>query len=188
MPIELKLRYKGYFLRLYFRYKSYYTIHEFEPGKYTTNGVEPGKTMYQILFEHLVDKKPISYTEIAEHYKGANPLLRGPVIEFVVKKIKAAAKKSPDARLKRMAFVINKSRCGMVPSNVVPVIEKMMRNLHRGGRKPTYAQIRAVGLKKVNEVDPKLILLFSKHMIRNRKDMLGLPMRSDARRRFRKMG
>ena len=185
MPIELTLRYKGYFLRLYFRYKSYYTIHEFEPGKYTTKGFKPGKTMYQILFEHLVDKKPVSYTEIAEHYKRANLFLRGPAIKSMVKKIKAAAKKSPDRRLRRMAFIINESRGGAVPSHVMPVIKKMMRDLHRGGRRPTYTQIRVAGVNKLTEVDPNMGIGFSNSMIRRLKRKLGLPMRSDAIRRFR---
>lgn len=78
----LTLRHKGYPLKLVFRADTYYTRTVFEPGE----------TMYQILFEHLIDGKIVSCRGIARHYEKVNPDINPGAIQQMLARIEAAAK------------------------------------------------------------------------------------------------
>jgi hypothetical protein len=94
MP-ALNVSHKGYNLRLVLPYNSYYATQEFEPGK----------TMYQILFEHLIDGTTVSQGGLVRRYKWVNIFIRRTAIKWMMGKIEAALKTSKDRRLREMRFV-----------------------------------------------------------------------------------
>ncbi len=94
MPV-LNLLHKGYSLRLVFPYNSYYANQKFESDK----------TLYQILFEHLIDRKAVLPFELAERYKKVNPLIRGCAIILLMRRIEAALGTAKDKRLREMHFI-----------------------------------------------------------------------------------
>lgn len=93
----LTLKYKGYALNLEFVKKGYYCTKEFEPGK----------TIYQILFEHLIDKKLVEPGKIVKKYAGTikNYGFSSNTINHFVTMIQNASKKSPNKLLQSMRFV-----------------------------------------------------------------------------------
>ncbi|MDP2974279.1 MAG: hypothetical protein Q8N60_04465 [Candidatus Diapherotrites archaeon] len=93
MPV-LNIQYKDYNLQLVFPYNSYYATKEFEPGK----------TIYQILFERLIDGNVVSPFGLAKRYKKVNPLIGGKVIISLMRRIEAALRTAKDERLREMRF------------------------------------------------------------------------------------
>jgi len=147
MPVELTLSYKGFSLRLEFKTNSYYVRTEFEPGK----------TLYQILFEHLVDKRAVSVKGLARKYRNVNPFLRDWPIACMMQRIEAALGECPNEGLKRMRFVkLPRGGANPVIKRQRPtsrfteeqrrVIERTIGILHLRGRKPSYEEIRAACL------------------------------------------
>ncbi len=91
----LTLRYKGYSLQLSFELNSYYMRTPFEHGK----------TLYQLLFEHLIDGKTVSSKGIARHYKPVNDSITGGSVSKIMERIESALKASRDKRLRKKRFV-----------------------------------------------------------------------------------
>lgn len=93
---SITLRHKGYSLKLSFKLKSYYK----------TTELEPGKTLYQILFEHLIDGKKFSCKDLVRKYKNVNPTIASSAIIYTIRKIEAAVKGSQDRRLMKKRFKV----------------------------------------------------------------------------------
>ena len=187
MP-ELILSYKGYSLTLSFPTKNYYMTKEFEPGK----------TLYQILFEHLIDGKAISLRGLAKQYKKVNLDISPMAIRWVMGKINYALKASPDKRLRKKCFImlpsggagavlLRKSHRARYTLKQRAIIEETLRKLHKQGRKPTIAKIRAACLNALHKEGLAKNIMLHKSAIRDYKKRLGLPLRHHKPKTKRRM-
>lgn len=147
----LTLRHKGYSLQLRFEVKSYYMRTPFEPGK----------TLYQIIFEHLIDGKTVSLRGLARKYAKVNLDIRGAAIKRMMKTIEIAAKKSSDARLRKKRFVTlprggaspvleRKSSESRFTEAQREVIMRTGNALRKQGRKPTLKEFRYACINALN--------------------------------------
>jgi len=92
--IELLLKYKGYSHTMSFNIYTLYSKTEFEKGK----------TLYQILFEHLIDGEPISINQMVKKYKSINPYINSRSVNLVKNKLSVSISKSTDTELKKKKF------------------------------------------------------------------------------------
>lgn len=98
MPI-VDVGHKGYSLRFSLEGANY--------NYYCTKEFEPKKTIYQLLFERLIDKKLVEPSRLVEEYapKIGNYGFSAQNVRNFVKRIESALKTSPDKRLRSMSFV-----------------------------------------------------------------------------------
>ena len=169
MPV-LNVSHKGYSLRLVFPKSSYYTRQEFEPGK----------TIFHILVEHLIDGTPVSRGGLARKYKKVNLFISGFTVGRLMKAIEIAVKKSKDKRLRKMRF----AELPIVPiggASFTPeqrkIIESTMRKLHRGGKRPSNNNVRDACLGALRQENIAGDIILDRTTVIKFKHRLGLPLR-----------
>ncbi len=186
MP-ALKLSCNGYSLDLPYKHIHYYLTQEFEPGK----------TLYQILFEHLVKGKTVSAGEIARKYKEINYSLDPGAVFMLIRRIEAALKNSPDKRLRKMEFVrpprggaspviSRKSQKARYTLAQRAVIDTTVKGLCSNGKKPTQREIKTVCMKALQEKGLAGNVKLNPAMISHTKKRLGLPLNPIAAIKFKK--
>jgi len=194
MPV-LVLNYKDYSLTLVFRQKSYYAGMPFELGKTIFC---PDKTLYQILFEHLIDKKTVSLGGFVAKYKEINPEITIGSIALLMKKIEAAVKQSKNPNLRKMRFkrmphgganpVLSRTSAS---SRFTPTqrktLEETIKEMHKLGKKPSYERIRDACLQALHERYLSENVVLSNLAIWKLKKRLGLPIVKRQRRPKRRL-
>ena len=185
MPV-LTLRYKGYSLQLRFELNSYYMRTPFEPGK----------TLYQLLFEHLIDGKPVSCRGIARKYKAVNDSITANSIKKIMGRIESALKSSCDKRLRKKRFVTlprggaspvleRKSSESRFTEVQRAIIDKAVTALRSKGKKPTPKEIRAACLRVLREKGLNGNVVFS-HLAAKRYAKKGRLTLTIRRQRYRR--
>ena len=166
MPV-LNVSHKGHSLRLVFSKNSYYTRQKFKPGK----------TLYQILFEHLVDGKPVSMMDLARKYKKVNLFIGSFTVGQLMKVIETALKKSKDKRLREMRF----TKLHRIGKSFTPkqrkIIESIMRKMHSGGKMPSNNVVRDACLNALRQRNLAGNIIFGSNTVRKFKQRFGLPLR-----------
>ncbi len=90
----LNLRYKGFELQIELPTRSYYAVTK----------VKGRKTLYHLLFEHLIDGKVVNAKEFARRFKKVAPTISGSAVNYIMRKIEGAVKKSPNPKLRAIKF------------------------------------------------------------------------------------
>ena len=173
---ELDLSYKGFSLKLVFQRSTYYSTTEFEPGK----------TLYQVLFEHLMDGRTVSLGGLVRQYKKVNSDIRPRVIADLVQRIELAVELSKDRLLNRKSF--RKLKQGganpvfsrrNINSRFTPaqrdLIDQTIKLMHGEG-KPKYAEIRIACLVALRKAKLGGNLAISNLALLRAKKRLGLPI------------
>ncbi len=179
---SLTLRYKGFSLKLVFKANTYYTKTPFEPGK----------TLYQTLFEHLIDGKTVSCHGLAKHYKKVNSYINPGAISQLLKRIEAAVKKSPNRKLRKKHFkrpqiggaspvLSRKSPISRFTPAQREIFEKTIGLLHKQGKRPRYKEIRRACLNSLQKKGLAGNVILSDLAIWRAKKRLGLPIRPPPR-------
>ena len=174
----LTLRHKGYSLKLVFRADTYYTETAFEPRK----------TLYQILFERLVDGKTVSLRGLARHYKKVNPDINPGAIRQMLGRIEEAAKKSKNSKLRKTRFkrlpiggastvISRKNPSSRFTPAQREVIEGTINGLYKLGKLPRYADIRVTCLVALRKKGLGGNVVLSDLAILRAKKRIGLPIR-----------
>lgn len=189
MP-QLTVHYKDYSLPMDFQRNSYYTSTE----------LEPGKTIYQILFEHLIDKKTVFMRRLARKYAGVCPFINAAAIRWCLKNIEAALKKSPDKRLNEMRFikaphggatdvmVRRSSRSRFTPPQKALFLGQI-KKMHSRGRNPPFEKIRHDFLETLQRKNLDANVVVGFNTIKRAMRSLRLPQRQYRQRgRPRKVG
>lgn len=151
---KLTLYYKGHFLPLFLHGKTFYSVKEFEPGK----------TLYHVLFEHLVDGVPVSQKGLARKYADKNEFLRDKVISKIMERIESAAKNSNDQELGKKHFVrlpaggaspvlSRKSMDSRFTQQQNEIIKKTIQRLYCTGKIPSPKRIRIACLAALKKKD-----------------------------------
>lgn len=91
---QLTLSYRGYSLTLNFSY----------PEKYSGVTSSDGKTIYQILFEQLIDGKPVSLKRLSDELAQKKIRITPPSIGQAMQRIQNSIANSPNKRLKNFRF------------------------------------------------------------------------------------
>lgn len=181
MP-AIRLEHNGLSLEIPYKNKHLYLEKEFEPGK----------NLYQIVFEYLVDGRELSIGELIRKYRSKHPQLGHAPIWFIIKRIKSAQEKSLDPRVKALSFV-RPSRGGARPvisrksvrSRYTPeqkaTIESVVKALHENGKRPSD---RAVKLACIRALSQKGLLQNVKlHPLRIRAIKIDLNLLATKRRK-----
>ena len=157
MAFTIVLRYKGCSLKI-----------DLPRGNfYAKTRIFHGKTVYEALFEHFVTGEPVSMRGFARECGQAAVRVMGYPIDTkgdsigkFMARIEAAARKSGNPALRKKSFV-RLPRGGASPvlvrkspdARFTPAARKIMlgkiRQMHRGGSRPTSAQIRDACLQEL---------------------------------------
>jgi len=171
------LKHKGYTLKISFRTTQYYARTEFENGK----------TLYQILFEHLIDGRAVSLKGLVRKYESKNPDITTRAIAYMVEKIEDSVKGSPNKRLRGKKFK-KLTRGGANPvlsrqninSRLAPgqreILEQVIKSMSKRKKAPPYKQIRAAALRRLEAAGLAKNLALSDLTILRAKKRLGLPI------------
>ncbi|HIH08082.1 MAG TPA: hypothetical protein HA237_01795, partial [Candidatus Diapherotrites archaeon] len=95
MAVKKLLRYKGHSIELEFKTNIFFAREE----------IARAKTLYQKLFEYLIDGRTVSYRGLAKVLARRGINIEKGTIRFAVLRIEEALKKSPDPVLQKMGFV-----------------------------------------------------------------------------------
>ncbi len=160
---------------LYFKNKSYYSKTEFEPGK----------TLYQILFEHLVDGRVVSQKALARKYSSVNPFIGGGALARAISKVELSLAKSPNAILKKKKFlklsqgganpvISRKKAMSKFTHSQKAVITAGFKRIFRSGRNPSNALVRKYCLKELAKKGLVENVILSMRTISKQRKKLGL--------------
>lgn len=185
MP-TLTLSYKGFSLPVELKINSFYARTE----------VEPGKTIYQILFEHLVDRKTISLSGLCRRYKEANEFISSGSLVYALRKIEAAKKVSSNPKIKLMVFKRLKrgegnpvsarySKMGRFSQEQKEIVMKAIELLHSRVKEPGNERLRQECLRALAKHGLAANVVLGDSTIIRYKRKLGIPPLSP-KRRFRR--
>ncbi len=155
-------------------------------GYYLRTHFETGKTIYQILFEHLVEKKIVSAGALARKYKKVNPVISPGIFMQAIKRIETSLKTAQDPRLKAMKFVRPKIGHGSPPINrrspnanytarQREIIDEATKMMYQKFKHPTRAMIRIGCMQMLKKEGLAENVAISNRTIIKCRKRLGLP-------------